>query len=133
MHRRTPSNFLQKAIGEVLKSVGIPVYDYVTENTPFPYITIGEETERPWDSKTGAGSETEHEVHIWSLSKGYKECKDIAQKVLNARFEPEMFSSETDGWHCVSVELSSIEHERFGAELRHGVVTFKFYIQDMGG
>lgn len=130
--RKTPSNFLQKAIGEALKGVGVPVYDYIKENTPFPYITIGEETETPWDTKTGNGSEVDCEIHLWSQRKGYKENKDLAQKVLDAMFaasEAGAFSSAE--WHCVDISLGRILHERLDFDTRHCEVTFKFLIQEV--
>lgn len=130
--RKTPSNFLQKAIGEALKGVDVPVYDYVKENTPFPYITIGEETEVPWDTKTGPGSEVNCEIHLWSQRKGYKENKDLTQKVLDAMFtasEADAFSSWE--WHCVDMSLSRILHERLDIDTRHCEVVFNFLIQEV--
>lgn len=126
--RRTPSNFLQAAIAEALRNIGVPVYDYVKENTPFPYITIGDETERPWDTKTGNGSEVEHEIHLWSQRKGYKENKGLAQKVMDAIFAGSFSSSE---WRCVSVSLARIAHERLDFDTRHCEVVFNFLIQEV--
>lgn len=130
--RRTPSTFLQPAIFEALSGLPVRVYDYVPEKTSFPYVTIGEEAETPWDTKTGPGSEVEHEIHLWSQKRGFEQNKTLTQRVLDAIFtahEAGAFSS--DKWRCVDMALVRIEHERLDAETRHSVVIFKFYLQEV--
>lgn len=130
--RRTPATFLQPAIFKALYQLPIRVYDYVPDNTRFPYVTIGEERETPWDTKTGTGSEVEHEIHLWSQKRGFEENKVLSQKILDAIFsayESGEFSSKE--WRCVDMTLSSIEHERLDADTRHSVVTFKFRLQEV--
>lgn len=53
------------------------VYDHADQDTAFPYVTIGEDTLRPWDDKGVDGFEATITLHSWSRHRGREEVKDI--------------------------------------------------------
>lgn len=61
------------------------IYDHVPDNgAAFPYVTIGESTAIPFDTKDTLGSEDIISIHVWSRYKGKKEVKQILGEIYNA-------------------------------------------------
>ena len=95
--------------------VGDPprVFDAVPRGAAFPYVVVGEGSERNWDTATDAGGEHSLPIHIWSRTGGHKEIKLTAQAVrdcldgeslaldghtlVDLRFLSADFARETDG------------------------------------
>jgi hypothetical protein len=57
------------------------VFDDVPDNQPFPYITIGEATENPFNTFERKGRDTTFTLHIWSQYNGYKEALEILDRM----------------------------------------------------
>lgn len=63
--------------------VGTRVYDHVPNQATFPYVTIGESTALPFDTKTHTGLDQTLTIHAWSRDyRGRKNVEDI----LNASY-----------------------------------------------
>lgn len=57
------------------------VYDGVPENTVFPYVEIGEYVEKPWNTFTRQGKQTELTIYIYSRFKENSELFNIRNAV----------------------------------------------------
>lgn len=79
---------LQKAIVAVLRAdatlmglIGERLYEDVPPNPDYPYVTIGQ-TQEVDDSVEYLTSSTIYvDVHVWTTTKGYKECKRICSHI----------------------------------------------------
>lgn len=76
-------NDVQKAIYELLTGdapfmlLAKAVLDYVPDAQSYPYVTIGEATEIPFDTFGNDGYEQTLSLHIWDQGRGFKVCYDI--------------------------------------------------------
>lgn len=57
------------------------VYDMVPPNPIFPYIVLGQDTSKAWNSKTNLGSDIVFVLHIFTRDKGRRELKNIMNNV----------------------------------------------------
>lgn len=78
--------YLQKALFARWNSETLlpNVYDYVTADTPKPYITIGEPLVTPSTNKTSYREEMPWTHHVWSDYNGKKEAYDIMNLMLKS-------------------------------------------------
>lgn len=60
------------------------VYDKVTSNTPFPYVTIGEPNPSPFETKTSYGEDIPWVLHCYSTYNGKKETYEVLNLMLRA-------------------------------------------------
>jgi hypothetical protein len=58
------------------------VYDSLPQDTEFPYVVIGADTEKPWNSLTEIGREYTVTLHVFSQYPGMRECKQIAGRII---------------------------------------------------
>lgn len=102
---------------------GARVYDDVPERSAFPYLTIGQTTERDWSTGSEPGSEHVFTLHVWSRARGRKQTDAImaaARDVLHDR--PLVLADH---------RLINLRHEFSDArrdpdgETFHGVVRFR--------
>jgi len=100
---------------DIKEIVGDPprAFDAVPRVAAFPYVVVGEGSERNWDTATDAGGEHSLPIHIWSRAGGHKEIKLAAQAVrdcldgeslaldghtlVDLRYLSADFARETDG------------------------------------
>jgi hypothetical protein len=82
--------YLQKALYNRLSN-DIPlndvitgIYDQVSEDATFPYITISEPEVTPFTSKNSYGENTTIVIHTWSQYAGKKESYDILNLILQS-------------------------------------------------
>lgn len=54
------------------------------DDTPFPYVTLGDDDHDSWDTDTTLGFESELRVHTWSRYRGRKEAKEIQEQIRKA-------------------------------------------------
>ena len=57
------------------------VYDYLPEETPFPYVMVGEATESPVNAHDRYGRHTVVTLHVWSQYRGYAQALRIGGRV----------------------------------------------------
>ncbi len=59
------------------------VYDRVADNTAYPYVVIGDATQRDWSTATTNGAEITGIVHVYSRTGGRKETLDIMERIYD--------------------------------------------------
>ncbi len=65
--------------------VGSPrIHDDVPQNTPYPYLTLGQSTSRDWSTATDPGEEHTLTLHVWSRNSGRKETHEIMGALKSA-------------------------------------------------
>ncbi|WP_434642760.1 DUF3168 domain-containing protein [Thermoanaerobacterium thermosaccharolyticum] len=125
---KSPLFPLQKAIYDRLKSsLTCPVYDNVPDGAKMPYVTLGEDTAVDWSTKLENGQEVTHTLHIWSEYKGMMEAKQIIDQIIQAITSTPLV---VEGFFVVSARVDIIEAMRDPEGYRHGVVRFRFKIQE---
>lgn len=130
---RSPLFSLQAAIYDRLtaKISDAAVYDFVPEDTKFPYIAIGEDTALPWNSKTADGQEVTHTLHLFSQAPGSQEIKDLIDQAIAALTVAPLDLSEAGFTVAVhSLDFNQTLKEGDGIT-RHGILRFRFKIQEI--
>jgi len=104
------------------------VFDYVPEDTKFPYVVIGRVQSTPERTKTTVGERVEVELDIWSSAKGKKETINIVNLIEGA-LEDELTIPGAD---LIEQDITSIEVLEEINDLYHGTVVFEVLL-DMEG
>lgn len=80
---RTPLLEIQGAVFQRLSAeLDTPVYDYVPESAPYPYVVIGEATEIPDNTLDNFGRETTLTLHIWTQGRqGFVDALTISNEI----------------------------------------------------
>ena len=112
-----------------LQSLVTDVFDFVPENTAFPYVKIGEETAVDNGTKTLQGNEHTLVIHTFSRYRGSKETKEIMSRVYALLHESSLTVS---GASLVNLrfEFSDIIKENDGLTT-HGLQRFRAMIFDL--
>lgn len=97
------------------------IFDYVPEDTRFPYIVIGRIYSEPENTKTTIGERIEIDLDIWSSAKGKKETINIVNLIKNA-LEDDLVIPGAD---VIDQEIKSIEVLEEINDLYHGTVVFE--------
>ncbi|WP_434565157.1 DUF3168 domain-containing protein [Thermoanaerobacterium thermosaccharolyticum] len=125
---KSPIFPLQKAIYERLKNnLSCPVYDRDPDGAAMPYVTIGEDTAVDWSTKLEAGQEVTHTLHIWSDYNGMMETKQLINTIIQALT---LTPLQVEGFFVVIARLDMVETMRDPSKCRHGIVRFRFKIQE---
>ena len=125
---KSPLLALQKAIYDRLKAnLTCPVYDHVPDGVTMPYVTLGEDTSVDWSTKLEAGQEITHTLHVWSDYNGMAEVKQIIDQVIQALTSSPL---QVEGFFVVLARLDMVETMRDPEGYRHGIVRFRFKIQE---
>jgi len=125
---KSPLLPLQKAIYDRLKAnLTCPVYDHVPDGVTMPYVTLGENTSVDWSTKLENGQEVTHTLHIWSEYKGMMEAKQIIDQIIQAITSTPLV---VEGFFVVSARVDVVETMRDPEGYRHGIVRFRFKIQE---
>jgi|SRR6056300_371590 hypothetical protein len=126
---------LQKTIFDTLSgdstitsTYGANVYDYVPDNSPFPYIKVGEETSVDNGTKTLQGNEHTLVIHTFSQYRGSKEVKNIMSRIYALLHES---SLSVSGASLVNLrfEFSDVIKENDGLTT-HGLQRFRAVVFD---
>jgi len=125
---------LQKTIFDALdgdstlQSQVTDVYDFVPENTAFPYVKLGEDTAIDNGTKTLQGNEHTLVVHTFSRYRGSKEIKDIMSRIYTLLHESSLTVS---GASLVNLrfEFSDVLKENDGLTT-HGLQRFRAIVFD---
>ena len=111
-----------------LQSKVTDVYDFVPENTAFPYVKLGEDTVIDNGTKTLQGNEHTLVVHTFSRYRGSKEIKDIMARIYTVLHESSLTVS---GASLVNLrfEFSDVLKENDGLTT-HGLQRFRAIVFD---
>lgn len=122
---------LQKAVHAALTAdavlVGLlggpQVFDDVPQQTAFPYVTLGQSTERDWSTATEDGAEHVLTLHVWSKRAGRKETREIMEAVRGALHDRAL---AVGGHRLVNLrhEFSEARRDADG-ETYHGIVRYR--------
>ena len=99
------------------------LFDDVPQDTPFPYVTLGEVTTLDWSTSTELGSEHRFVIHTWSRYGGRKEIKSIMSVVYDLLHDADLPIS---GHVLVNLRFlfSDVFRDADG-ETYHGVMRFR--------
>jgi hypothetical protein len=105
------------------------VYDYVDENTKFPYVTIGNPTVSPFPTKTSHGEEILVNLHVYSKYKGKTEAFDILNLMIRAATKEDLqleggftvFLMELEGMNVIT---------DIDGKTMHGIARFKVWVNN---
>lgn len=115
---------VQKAIYTALSGASLTVFDQVSENQAFPYVTIGESSLLDDSDKTAHADEHVETIHVWSRAGGFKECKDLMTDAIEAA---STINGITDGYHIRYLDTDQILTMRDPDGItRHGVIRIRF-------
>jgi len=125
---------LQKSIfnaldgDSTLQNLVTDVYDFVPENTVFPYVKVGEETSLDNGTKTLQGNEHTLVIHTFSRYRGSKEVKEIMSRIYALLHES---SLSVTGASLVNLrfEFSDVIKENDGFT-SHGLQRFRAVVYD---
>jgi len=125
---------LQKSIfnaldgDSTLQNLVTDVYDFVPENTAFPYVKVGEETSLDNGTKTLQGNEHTLVIHTFSRYRGSKEVKEIMSRIYTLLHES---SLSVTGASLVNLrfEFSDVIKENDGFT-SHGLQRFRAIVYD---
>lgn len=115
---------IQKAIyARLTQRLTVPVFDDVPQDSPMPYVVIGEGDSEPFDTDDSIGFETDFTVHVWSAYSGRKEVKQIMAHIYDAlhRYELSIHGMHTVDCVC---EYQDTFLDPDGVT-RHGVMRFR--------
>ncbi len=87
MIRVDPADALQAGLYELLSqdtdlAALADVYDYVPEDTPMPYVVIGEMTSADDSAHGSPGKQTQATVHTWTRSRGFQQANTIGGQIV---------------------------------------------------
>lgn len=81
---------LQKAIVERLQNdedltgkIHKRIYDVTPPNPVFPYVILGQDTIKSWNSKTSLGHDISFILHIFTRDKSRMNMKDIIGRIID--------------------------------------------------
>ena len=107
-------------------TLGVGVFDEVTEGTTYPFVAIGEDTVTDFGTKTEDGGQFTINIHVWSQYTGSKETKNIMDRIHDLLHDSNL---SVTGFNLVNLrfEFSDILRDPDGIT-RHGVMRFRAII-----
>ena len=126
---------LQRAIYSKLDAdLSVPVYDHVpqdadpSDNSAFPYVTIGEDDFNAWDTDDSVGYDVQLTIHVWSRLRGRTQTKQIQQAIYNSLNRSVLTVTNYD---FISIDFtfadSAMEPDGI---TRHGVIRFRCLLDE---
>ncbi len=103
------------------------IKDHIPQPTVFPYISIGETSAGPFDTKTEDGMEQTFTIHTWSRHRGLKEVKQIMGAIVDV-LDQAALSVSGHTLVLVRFEFSDTILDPDG-KTRHGVQRFRAITQ----
>lgn len=83
---RTALRAVQRAFyARLTEALDVPVYDFVTEDTPYPYVVIGEATEVDDNTHDSFGRTLTQTLHVWTRGHGgFDPALEIVDQIQQA-------------------------------------------------
>lgn len=120
-----------RANATIKSLVGDParVYDHVEQNPTFPFITIGESTAVPFDTKTTFGTEQTLTLHAWDRNyRGRKRVKQILKAIYDVLHDGQLTVDSNEFIYCYW-EFSDTFVDPDGLTY-HGVARYRVVTQE---
>lgn len=126
----------QKGVFAALNgSIGCPVRDDPLPlptgqpDSGFPYVVIGNDTERSWDNDDRRGGDVTVTLHIWSRKPTFEEVKTIAAAIYSRLHRKPFNATGARVVDCLH-EFSDFARDEDG-KTRHGVVRYRLTMQEL--
>jgi len=121
---------IQKAVYTALvAALDVPVFDNVPQNSPYPYVVVGDDTAVPWDTDDSLGTEATVTVHAWSQYRGRAEAKELLEQIYAALHRQDIAVE-----NAVTIE-SIAEFQQTIVEsdglTRHGIIRFRITVDQL--
>lgn len=105
------------------------VFDEVGEDQLYPYVTIGDPTVNPFETKTSYGEDIPWVLHCWSRYTGKKECMEILNLMLQA-ITKEPFVIEGFSLLRVKIDPNMQVLTDIDNVTKHGILRVRFIINN---
>lgn len=105
------------------------VYDEVGEGILFPYVTLGETTVSPFETKLSYGENIVNVLHCWSQYPGKKQTYEILDLMLQA-ITKEPFTIEGFSLIRVNIEPNMQVITDIDGTTKHGILRLRFVINN---
>lgn len=105
--------------------------DYLPDGQPkedFPYVTIGDVTNRAWDNDSTVGVEATATLHIWSKAAGKKEAKTLMGNIYSLLNRQPLAYAGYKVIDCL-YEFSNVMDDPDNTT-KHGVARYRLTIQE---
>lgn len=114
-----------------LTSAVTGVYDYVAENTLFPYVVIGEFLSQTQDDKNIDGMSSYVTIHTFDQSHGKKKTHQLISYIHDTLHNQTISISGQSFIECRWDGLSTVMQENTDNNvLYHGVIRFRIYTRE---
>lgn len=113
--------------------VGATVYDEVPSlpsgmpAANFPYVVIGDDTARAWDTDDKTGADVTVTLHVWSRASGFKEVKTILGAIYDRLNRAQLTITGYNVIDCIW-EFSDTMRDPDG-QTRHGIARYRIRLQ----
>lgn len=127
---------LQKAVfkrlneDSQLMSLVTAVYDFVPEEAEFPYVSIGEQTDVPFNTKFTVGENRTLVLHGWSDYPGKKQGYEINNLMLQALTKSPIQLEGGFSLQDFRKEPGSTVFQDIDGRTYHSVLRVRFYINN---
>lgn len=114
-----------------LQALGVEVYDTPDENTPYPYVTIGEPYSNPLDTKTNNCEQVSFTIHAWRKDNDESTGKRILYEILSACQQALLTRRYSiNGLTVLDVTRNGAQvFDDVEVGLKHGVLTVRYKVQ----
>jgi len=107
--------------------IGTKIYDYVPENTAYPYIVYHIAESDEWDTTTEDGDEHSVYVHVWDDAEGSKRTRQINQRVFELLHDNASYSLTDHNMVNARRVMRAVDRE---GQLYHGVQLFRVVTEE---
>lgn len=113
------------ASADIKTLIGDPprIYETVQPNAKFPYISLGECQSVPDRAECIEAAEVYADLHIWSRTGTFEECKSIAATALAVITAADLSMTQNRAVDCYSDGVKTMRDP--DGLTRHGVLTVK--------
>lgn len=108
-----------------------PVLDYVPDTQAFPYVKVGETTERPDPRQDREGWDLTVTVHVFSQHKGWGEAKQIVDELCRVLHRALLPLEDGTMWRLTYDNAWTLEEYAQGSSIltRHIPVQFRVGVE----
>ncbi len=101
-----------------VKTVAKGIYDYIPEGKNLPYIVIGDDSARPYNTKLEKGKEITTTIYVWAESRGMLDTKKLLGLIEEKLAK--------DLGEFLFYEIDTIEARRESVEFVQGTIIIKY-------